>query len=138
MSHSHGDTKALHDSITFEHDLEEHDSWFRHDASEPHHQEAHGGTNAWGIIGVMAATLFVVNLTAAVTYHGLFEPLMRAEREKAENRPVNAEYVTMRSAAQSQFNSYEWADASKGLVRVPLDVAKKMQMEEQRALGTKK
>lgn len=138
MSHSHGDTKTLHDSITFEHDLEEHDSWFRHDSSAPHHQVAHGGTNAWGIIAIMVATLGLVLVTAAVTYYGLFEPLMRAEREKAENRPVNAEYVTMRSAAQSQFNSYEWADASKGLVRVPLDVAKKMQMEEQKAWGTKR
>ncbi len=138
MSHSHSDTKKLHDSATFEHDLDEHDSWFRHDASEPHHQQSHGGTRAWAIVAVMAVTLGVVLMTSFVTYYGAFEPLMRAEREKAEARPLDADFLTARSAAQSQFNSYEWADPKKGLVRVPLDVAKRLQMEEQKALGAKR
>lgn len=137
MSHPHTDTKHLHDSATFEHDLEEHDSWFRHDSSEPHHKQAEGGTNAWGINAVMVATLGVVVVTAFVTYYGLFEPMMRDLREKAEARPLSNEFTTARAAAQSQFNAYEWADPKKGLVRVPLDVAKRLQMEEQKSLGAK-
>ncbi|MBL8747353.1 MAG: hypothetical protein JNK58_13490 [Phycisphaerae bacterium] len=138
MSHSHSSSSKLHDSATFEHELEVHDSWFRHDPSQPHHQAAHGGTNAWGINAVMVATLGLVVVTALVTYYGAFEPMMRDLREKAEARPLSHEYQTGLSAARSQFNSYEWADPAKGLVRVPLDVAMRLQMEEHKSLGAKR
>lgn len=141
MSHAHHsphDTKKLHDSATFEHDLDEHDSWFRHDATEPHHMQAHGATNAWGINAVMAATLGVVVVTSIVTYYGLYEPITRALREDAEARPLSTEFATAQSAALTQFNAYEWADPAKGTVRVPLEVAKRLQLEEQKSLGSKR
>jgi len=138
MSQSHGHDKPLHDSIAFEHELEVHDSWFRHDTHEPHHQQAHGGTDAWGIIAFMLATLILVVVTAFVTYYGAFEPLMRQSLEQAEAHPVNADFATARAAAVARFNSYEWADPARGLVSVPLDVAKQLQLKEQLSLGARR
>jgi hypothetical protein len=130
---SHG---SLHDSIHYEHDLEEHDSWFRHDTTEPHHQEAHGATRAWGIIGFMVATLFLVLAVGLVTYYGAFEPLMRARLEAVgEGRPISLEHPSARSASVSRLNTYQWVDPAKGTVRIPMEVARRMQLEEHLALG---
>ncbi len=136
MTHAHAN--ATHDPAALEHELEEHDSWFRHDANEPHHQQAHGGTHAWGIIAFMLGTLALVLAVALFTYYGAFEPLMRQAHEQAEARPLNADFATSQAAALTRFKSYEWADPAKGLVSVPLDVAKQMQLQEQLSLGTKR
>lgn len=139
MAHDHGHSAAasLHDSVHYEHDLIEHDSWFRHDANAPHHKEATGQTNAWAIIAFMAATLGVVVVTGLVTYYLIFEPMMRFELVRAkEGRAVNAEYASMRADWQKSLNSYEWADPATGTVRVPLELAKTLQMREHIAGGS--
>lgn len=133
MSHS---TKSPQDSIHFEEALEEHDSWFRHSPDEPHHQQAHGDTNSWAIILFMIGTLGLVLVVALVTYYGAFEPLMRQEVERiAEGRPMSMEFVSSVSDGQRKLSSYEWVDPARGVVRVPLDVAKRLQLEEHLAMG---
>lgn len=138
MGHHQGKNE-LHDSVHFEHALDEHDSWFRHSAVEPHHQEAHGGTKALAIVSFMAGTLVIVLLVASATYFGAFEPMMRAESERVQDGAVvNADFVSSRAAATQQLNSYEWVDPKKGTIRIPLDLAKKLQMEEHMKAGGKR
>jgi hypothetical protein len=130
MGHNHG-KQPLHDSIHFEKELDEHDSWFRHSSAEPQHQSAHGATSALGIIGFMGATLVAVLAVGAATYWGLFEPMMRGLAERVQDgAPVNAEFVSARAAAVQRLNGYEWAEPAKGTIRIPLDLAKRLQMEE--------
>ena len=123
MSVEHPHTvEELHDSLVH------HDQWFRHDATEPHHQPAHGETQAWGIIGVMVATLVFVVVVAFPVFF-MWEDWTRGQIVKSkEGQTRRTEYVSLRSSWDKQLTSYEWADPAKGTVRVPIDVAWKQVM----------
>lgn len=122
-----------HDSIHYEHDLDEHDSWFRHAADEPHHQSAHGATRGGVIIGFMLGTLAIVLVVSAVVYYSIYEPLVRREVEqKHELRTVHltTQFVSMHADWQARLRAYEWADPAAGRVRIPLDAARKRVIDE--------
>lgn len=129
--HHHASGGSPHDTAHFIHNLEDHDSWFRHSAEEPHHQAAHGETQAWGIVAFMAGTLGVVLVTALVVYFFMLDPLMRRQIEKVQEgrEQVRGEYVSMRSTWETQLSSYEWNDPAAGKIRIPLDAAKKRIIE---------
>ncbi|MDX2114432.1 MAG: hypothetical protein SFZ24_02260 [Planctomycetota bacterium] len=115
----------------YEHELHEHDSWFRHDAADPNHMAAHGETNAGAIVAFMAGTGGAVLIVALVVFYMIFEPLLRAEVvTKHEGVAVNGEYVTLRSEWNQQLSSYNWSDPARGRVSVPLAVAKELVIRE--------
>lgn len=140
-AHSHGHHHSggePHDTAHFVHELESHDTWFRHDAHAPHHQQAHGETQAWGIVWFMVGTLVAVVLVCAVVFWFIYEPLMRFEVERAkEGVAINTEYTDMRAQWEKQLSTYEWADSTAGRIRIPLDVAKERVIAEYAASSKK-
>lgn len=103
--------------------LDHHDDWFRHDASEQH-QEAHGDTQALGIIAFMVGTLVVVIAVSLAAYY-LFESWGRKQLlVNNERRTKTAEYQSLRAEWTRQLGAYEWTDAAAGKVRIPLELAR--------------
>lgn len=122
MSHDHAHPHTI---AELEESLHAHDDWFRHDATEPHHQEAHGETKAWGIIGIMAATIVFVVIVGYASFF-LWEDWTRRQSVKVfEGQTNRTEYNSLRAEWRRQLTTYSWADAEKGLVAVPLEEAKK-------------
>jgi hypothetical protein len=103
--------------------LDHHDDWFRHDPSEQH-QDAHGDTQALGIIAFMVGTLVVVIVVSLAAYY-LFESWGRKQLlVNNERRTKTAEYQSLRAEWTRQLGAYEWTDAAAGKVRIPLELAR--------------
>lgn len=133
---SHKDPSLTHTLERFEEDLEEHDSWFRHAAADPHHQEAHGSTNAVGIALFMAGTLAATLAVCLMVYYWAFEPMVRKQVERVrEMRPISTEYQSARAEWERQLGSFEWVDPASGTVRVPIDLARRLRLREHLAQG---
>ncbi|HBS28822.1 MAG TPA: hypothetical protein DEB06_05090 [Phycisphaerales bacterium] len=135
-SHSHGApvTGVPHTAEELSESLHAHDEWFRHAPGE-HHQEAHGGTNAVVILGFLGATVLFVGVVGFAVYK-VYEVALRAEQvAMQERRTPRAEYAGLRADWQAQLSSFAWTDKEKGRVRVPLEVAKRLVMEEYRSPG---
>lgn len=133
---THKDPSPAHTLERFEQELEEHDSWFRHTAAEPHHQEAHGSTNAVGIALFMAGTLVATVAVSLIIYYWAFEPMVRRQVELVrEMRPISTEYQSTRAEWERQLGGYEWVDPAAGTVRVPLDLARRLRLQEHLASG---
>jgi len=111
--------------------LHAHDEWFRH-SPEEHHQEAHGATNAGIILAFLAGTVVFVGVVGfAVFKH--YEHLLWAEQVRLqEHRTPRAEYQSLRAEWQQQLTTFAWTNKEAGRVRVPLDVAKRLVMDEYR------
>lgn len=117
------------DANELEETLHAHDDWFRHQPGEAH-QAPHGELNAWGIIVFMAVTLLFV---AGVSYVTFFYWEARTRQQLViadEQRTPRSEYVSLKADWSKQLTSYEWADAAKGRVRIPLSEAKKLVIAE--------
>jgi hypothetical protein len=122
MAHDHTHPHTVEE---LEETLHAHDDWFRHDAAAPHHQQPHGETKAWGILGFMAATLVFVLVVGYASFF-LWEDWTRAQSVKVfEGQTKRSEYLSLRADWQKRLTSYEWADAAKGTVHIPIDQAKK-------------
>lgn len=129
--HTHG---VPHTPEELSESLHAHDEWFRHSPDE-HHQEAHGATNARVILAFLAGTVALVAVVGFVVFkmfeHGLWAEQVRLQ----EHRTPRAEYQSLRAEWQQQLTTFAWTDREAGRVRVPLDVAKRLVMEEFRNQG---
>jgi len=137
----HQDTGSAHEHHTphtveeLEESLQAHDEWFRHDASEPHHQEAHGQTNTTLILGFLGGTVVFVAVVGFIVYQ-YFLLLAREQQESLQERRTNtAEVRSMEAAWGETLSSYGWVDAQAGVVRVPLEVARERVIERYRGGG---
>lgn len=131
MSHGH-DTHHGHDSRTqYEHQLVEHDSWFRHGGNEPHHQEAHGQTKPAVIIAFLLGTLVFVIVVGLMAYEFL-KAETRGLRTEVQERNTSfvKEYRESAAAWEARLKSYEWVDAAAGKVSIPIVQAEKMVVAE--------
>lgn len=131
MSHSHHES-GHHTKADFERELVAHDEWFRHSAEEPHHQISHGETNA-SKIGVFLFVVIVATFgTAWVLVKGLLRVLDYKEIARQErNEPFVQEYRESRARWDGALTaSPEWADSRAGTVRIPVDLAMQLVIEE--------
>lgn len=82
-----------------------------------------------GIVGCVAIFAFIVALTALFTW---FE-----EREMAEKNAGQApsELRLSESEQQAILSEYRWVDQEKGIVRVPIDRAVELVLEEAKKEG---
>lgn len=131
MGHGH-DTHLGHQTKhDYEHDLVEHDSWFRHDATEPYHQEAHGQTKPLVIVVFLGVTVVFVAVVAfmCIQFFNSFvrdqqtAKIERNEAYYANTRRIKAEW-------EAQLTGYGWVDAQAGQIRVPIEVAKQQIIAE--------
>lgn len=138
----------IHDERELMHELEHHDEWFRHDASEPHHQAAHGRTNVWVIGGFLAATVVVVFAGAWVLVNTFFLPniySLKAHRQETV-APLSRLYdstIGGYAAGAAQLRD-QWDAAlttgqiidpdaqGGGTARVPVDAATRLVIEQYR------
>lgn len=131
MSHGHDTDHGHHTVRDYERDLVEHDSWFRHDATEPHHQEAHGQTKPLVIVVFLAVTVVLVAVVSllCLQYFNAFvrrELTAKVERNDAfyaDARRVKAEW-------EAQLTTFGWTDPQAGVVRVPVEIAKRQIVAE--------
>lgn len=128
------DAADAHDPRTvdeFHQTLHEHDEWFRHTPAE-HHQEAHGGTSTGIILAFMIGTLLVVGVTS----YGVFVIWQRMTDaivvELQERRTPLAPLLSARAEWAGQMTRFEPIQGSPGRVRVPLDVAMRLVIEDYR------
>lgn len=138
MSHGHDHLHRTHTPEEFEHELVAHDEWFRHDATEPHHQQAHGSTNTWIINAFFVATVAFVAVTALVVLALFKWDVNRVKVVQQERTPISTEAQNLRAEWDSRLHSYQWSDPQTGRVRVPLEVAKQLVINEYKASVQKK
>lgn len=133
----------IHDERELMHELEHHDEWFRHDASEPHHQDAHGRTNIWVLGGFLAATVVFVFVSAWVLVNTFFLPHIHSlkEVEQESVAPLSRLYdstIGGYAAGVSQLHD-QWdaalskgqiIDQSAGTARIPVDAATRLVIEQ--------
>lgn len=133
MSHDH---HTPHTTSELAESLHQHDDWFRHSVNEPHHQKAHGETRASVILGFLALTVLFVGVTGYVVLK-IFEDLaFREVVASQERRTPTAEVNSLRAQWDEQLSRFGWSDAGTDRVRVPLDVAKRLVMEDYRSGGS--
>lgn len=130
MAHAGQNHHEHHDTKEYETLLDTHDQWFRHDPTEPHHQEAHGSTSATKILAYLAAVIAFVGAVSLAIYHATLVEVNALEERSQEGRTPRAEYDSLRAAWDAQLRGFEWADPKAGTVRVPLDVAQQLVVAE--------
>ena len=125
MSHEH-DIPHGHDSkAQYEHALVEHDSWFRHDPTEGHHQEAHGQTKPMVIIAFLFGTLALVIVVGLFAMQFLKAETRGIKRTVQERNVVYVkDYRESTARWEARLKGYEWIDANAGRVSVPITQAK--------------
>lgn len=136
--HHHGhDTKTLKD---LEREIVEHDTWFRHEANEPHHQASHGETNGWKII----AFLFVVILLVFASGFAMFKYYKMAEQKEIYKKYDlrteqfgGGELNAMKEEWNRQLSTAGWVDANARVARLPIDVATQLVINDYKAKGTR-
>lgn len=138
MSHGNDHLHRTHTAEEFEHELVAHDEWFRHDASEPRHKEAHGGTNTWIINTFFFATVIFVAVTGRLVMSLFKWDVNRVKVAQQEQIPISTEARNLRAEWDSRLHSYQWADAQAGRVRVPIEAAEQIVINEYRAAAQKK
>lgn len=121
-----------------DHSDEAHDEWFRHTPDEPVAQEAHGEVNAPFIIAflsvVILATFGVVVLFLVYFQQGLRDAT--SERLEQRTDQLALEYnEKVATWNQKLHGPSEWQDPERGMVSVPLDLAKREVLERYGAGG---
>ncbi len=135
----------IHDEQELMHELEHHDEWFRHDASEPHHQESHGSTNLWIIGGFLAATVVFVFASAWVLVNMYFRPNINNLQVKHQENvaPLSRLYdqtiggyaagvTQLHDQWNAALTSGAMIDADKGTARIPVESATRLVIEQYR------
>lgn len=103
------------------------DQWHRHTGEEAP-QQAHGSTATWSIFVVgIVGFLFVVGSIFSISVY--FK--MSSQREIAAKQEVSmdADFKGAQAEWADTLSGYGWADGPKGLVRIPLSVAKTKTIE---------
>ncbi len=125
QSHSHGHpAHETHSAADYEHELVEHDSWFRHDTAEPQHQASHGETSAIGILLTLFATVVFVFGTGGVVLVWFGHEWREFAIVQEEQKTNVTDLRNARAEWERVLSSYEWADPATGRVRIPLELAK--------------
>ena len=134
MSHDTGH----HTKVEYEHELVEHDQWFRHSPDEPHHQQSHGATKPIPIIVTLVGTILLVFVIAGYTLNFF-------DRAVADREIVNREMITDTTLAKewhetsanwnAELSSYSWLPNAdkKEIVRLPFDAAMNKVIAEYKA-----
>lgn len=127
MSHGH-DSHSGHDTKSqYEHQLVEHDSWFRHDENEPRHKAASGSTNPVVIIAFLLGTMVFVFAVGILCIEFLGSATRGIRQESQErNATYVAEVRQARADWDAKLKNYEWIDSNAGKVRIPIEKAKAM------------
>lgn len=109
---------------------EEPDAWHRHTSDEGAPQAEHAANvNTLILGGVFAAIIvfIVAAITASIVYFNRHVTDLR--RAQVESTVLSAEALTYRDRSEAAQHAYTWADAAKGVVQIPTDVAAKRVME---------
>jgi flagellar basal body-associated protein FliL len=123
MSHGHHSTTP--------HVAEKPDAWHTHTSDEPAPQAAHA-ENIHGptvmLYGIAIMVFIAVFVIATVVYFNWYtnrlEIAIQERLDLTEGAPpIQAEYNRIRSEIEAQQASFGWANAEKGLIRIPLEKA---------------
>jgi hypothetical protein len=115
-----------------DHGHEAHDEWFKHTADEPDAQEAHGEVNAPFIIAFLSVVILATFAVAVLFLVYFGQALRDATTERREGRTsiLASEYnEKVAQWNQSLYGQPEWQDTERGLVSIPLDLAKRSVLE---------
>lgn len=135
MAHHHNQHGA-HDLRELETKLHEHDTWFRHDAAEPHHQAGHGETHGVKIIVFLVVVIVIVFITIGglMTYYKMAEQAEVVRKHDLRTDEFGAGATrALREEWNRKLATPGWVDATHGVVRLPLDQASKMVIAEYRS-----
>lgn len=103
---------------------EEPDAWHRHTSDEGAPQAEHAANvNTLILGGVFAAIIvfIVAAITASIVYFNRHVTGLR--RAQVESTVLSAEALAYRDGAEAAQRAYTWADAARGVVQLPTDVA---------------
>lgn len=101
------------------------DQWHHHEAAEGMPQKEHGPrVNTVVLTGVFLAIVIVITgtIAAAILYFNQHITVLR--QHEIETTVLAAEANEYRAAAEASFATYTWVDAEKGVVQLPLGVAR--------------
>lgn len=110
-----------------------HDDWFKHDASEPAHQEMHGKINPFGIMLALLATLVAVGVTIVLVLKLAFDPAIyenKAERLEARTSEIAAPSNEKLANWDNRLSTPGWVNSDEGIVRLPLEIAQQKVIQE--------
>lgn len=122
MTHQPHFTPELH---------EEPDQWHRHTPDEGEPQAEHAAhENTLILAGVFVAIVVFIasTITASVLYFNRHVTGLR--REQIESTLLAGDALAYRDTSEAAQRTYTWADAEKGVVQLPLDVATRRVVEE--------
>lgn len=117
------DPTETHTEEEFEASLVEHDVWFRHSVTEPHHQESHGDTKTLVILAFLAATVISVFGLGVIVLTYFEAEARQLKTNIQEAATPRQEFDDAFKQWESDLSSFGWADAEAGVVRLPLDQA---------------
>lgn len=110
------------------HERDPADAWHTHTVAEKP-QQAHAENIAHGtvmVFGVGGFAIIAATVVAMIVYFNWYKTGLLAERQ--EGVPVNTEADKLRAAGR--FDSYEWFDAGKGIVRLKIEDGRRKVAEE--------
>lgn len=137
-SHAHHEShgQRAHTLQELEHQVVEHDTWFRHEAGEPHHQSSHGETNGAKIIGFLTVIIVIVAVCCAAGFQYYKMAAHHEYIRKWEKRTDAFGAAQMRATKEQWKTTLEtaaWIDAKTGVVRLPAPTAERLVIEEYQA-----
>ncbi len=116
---------APHDENELQHALDDHDSWFRHDPNEPHHQQSHGDFNPAIVMGFLGATIVAVLGVAIIVFPWFTRAINNLSVETRErNVGLLQEQISSFAQWESQLQGEpRWLDEKTNTVAIPIDLA---------------
>ena len=116
------------------------DAWHKHAAAEGAPQPEHGSrVNPIGagltLLGITFAFVFL--LLVVMLYFQSYKTQLTAERTEQVTPTQRTEYITLRSQAQTRLRQPAgWIDRETGTVRLPIDRASELVIEEYKGMRT--
>mgnify|MGYP007011824688 CR=1 FL=1 len=114
-----------HDEQELKQALEEHDSWFRHDPDEPHHQDSHGDFNPAIVMGFLGATIVGTLGVAIILFPWFTRSIQNLALEQREQNPGILQEQIGRVAEWDAALRGEprWLDEQANIIAIPIDIA---------------
>lgn len=117
--------------------LHEHDEWFRHSAAEPAHQEAHGRTSAGIIVAFLFGTLVFVGVTGILVFTLFLQMTDTVVVQNQERDTDRSQLLSARATWDRQHSEFALIEGAPGRAHIPLDLAKKLVIEDYARNGGK-
>jgi len=120
------ENETPHNVDELKHELEEHDSWFRHAPSEIH-QKGHGEFNPLVVTTFLAVTILIVFAMAFVLVPW-FARMVQSRRVSVQeqNRDFVMEYREAHDNWVAELTGEPtWIDEKEQVIRIPIDLAMK-------------